>query len=166
MQETFVKPAVGAIIESIIDGEKYILVQERQKEGGGVDNGLMEIPSGKIREYENIFDALRREVNEETGLTVTKIVGEDEVVRSTVEGHEIISFEPYCITQNLSGVYSLMVSIFLCEAEGTLALSTNETQNIRWMKVEELKEILTKTPEKIFIMHINVLKKYLSEVIC
>ncbi len=61
MRETFAKPAVGAIIEKSEKGERYILIQERQKENGGIENGMLELPAGKIREFENIFDALRRE---------------------------------------------------------------------------------------------------------
>lgn len=64
--EIFAKPAVGAIIEKIEQGKRYILIQTRNKESGGIENGMTEIPAGKIREYENIFDALRREIWEES----------------------------------------------------------------------------------------------------
>lgn len=78
MKETFAIPAVGAIIVKNDDGEEYILVQNREKNNGDKMDGLLEIPAGKIREYENIFEALRREVREETGLQITKIYGEEE----------------------------------------------------------------------------------------
>ncbi len=39
---------------------------------------MIEIPAGEIREFENIYDCLRREIHEETGLEVTYIEGEDE----------------------------------------------------------------------------------------
>ena len=78
--EKFAIPCVAAIIEKIVNNEKYILIQTRQKEDGAETNGMLEIPAGKIREYENIFVALRREVKEETGLTITKILGEDRQV--------------------------------------------------------------------------------------
>lgn len=91
---------------------------------------MIEIPAGKIREYENIFEALRREVKEETGLIITKINGEELSTLSAINGNKVISFQPYCVTQNLSGAYSLILNTFLCEADGILAESTNETQNI------------------------------------
>lgn len=78
--EKFAIPCVAAIIEKIVNNEKYILIQTRQKEDGAETNGMLEIPAGKIREYENVFVALRREVKEETGLTITKILGEDRQV--------------------------------------------------------------------------------------
>lgn len=110
MAEIFAKPCVGAIIEKVIDDKKYILVQTRQKRDGGETNGLLEIPAGKIREYEDIFSALRREVWEETGLTVTRIQGEESAVSTEAAGIKTVSVTPYCTTQNLSGpipLYSL-----------------------------------------------------------
>ena len=158
--EKFAKPAVGAIIEKKIDGKKFILVQERRKENGGKENGMLEIPAGKIREYENIFESLRREVKEETGLIITRIDGEESSTQSNVNGNQVISFQPYCVTQNLSGAYSLILNTFICEADGVLAESTDETQNIRWEKADLIRDILKANPESFFLMHVNALKKY------
>ena len=158
----FAIPCVAAIIEKIINNEKYILIQTRQKEDGAETNGMLEIPAEKIREYENVFVALRREVKEETGLTITKILGEDKQISNLIEGNEVISYTPYCITQNLSGAYSIILNTFLCEAEGELLNETNESQNINWIKIEELNKILKNNPEKIFLFHINALQKYLG----
>lgn len=161
INEIFAKPCVGAIIEKTVDDEKYILLQTRQKEDGEETNGMIEIPAGKIREYENIFSALRREVWEETGLKITKIQGESDIVSNQVGDITTISFEPYCVTQNLSGAYSIILNTFLCEAEGDLLDCTDETENIRWEKVSNLEQLIKEKPEKIFFMHLNALKKYL-----
>nr|WP_314654365.1 NUDIX domain-containing protein [uncultured Fusobacterium sp.] len=83
--EKFAIPCVAAIIEKIVNNEKYILIQTRQKEDGAETNGMLKIPAGKIREYENVFVALRREVKEETGLTITKILGEDRQYQKYLE---------------------------------------------------------------------------------
>ena len=160
--EKFAIPCVAAIIEKIVNNEKYILIQTRQKEDGAETNGMLELPAGKIREYENIFRALRREVKEETGLTITKILGEDRQISNLIGSNEVISYTPYCVTQNLSGAYSIILNTFLCEAEGELLTETNESQNIHWMKIEELKKIFKNNPEKIFLLHINALQKYLE----
>ena len=162
VNETFAKPCVGAIIEKVINGEKYILMQTRQKEDGNETNGMIEIPAGKIREYEDIFSTLRREVLEETGLKLTKIHGEDRSVYTRSGNVTTVSFEPFCITQNLSGAYSIILNTFLCEAEGELLERTNETENIRWVKVSEIGQLLRERPEQFFFMHINALKKYLD----
>ncbi len=161
MKETFAIPAVGAIIVKKVGDEEFILVQERAKNNADGMDGLLEIPAGKVREYENIFEALKREVWEETGLHVTTIRGEEDSTFLDVEGNKTIIFSPYCVTQNLSGAYSLILSTFICEAEGELFEKTNETENIRWMKKEELREIVDNSPESIFLMHVNALRKYL-----
>ncbi len=160
--EIFAKPCVGAIIERIIDGEKHILLQTRWKADGGDTNGKIELPAGKIREYENVFDALRREVYEETGLTVRVIEGESSAITNTLNGVTTISFQPFCITQNLSGAYSIILNTFICEADGDPCDCTEETQNICWKKLSDIRRIVQETPDQIFFMHLNALKKYLQ----
>lgn len=162
MIEVFAKPAVGAIIEKEFDGEKYILIQQRNKENDGVETRMTEIPAGKVREYENIFDALRREIWEETGLTITQIKGEENLIISENNGYETISFTPFCSTQNLSGGYSIMLQTFICQAEGSLLKETNETINIRWETIETVENILENNPKQFYPMHINALRKYFS----
>lgn len=162
IKEVFAKSCVGAIIEKVTDNGKYILVQTRQKKDGNETNGMIEIPAGKIREYEDVFSTLRREVWEETGLKITKIYGEDSLVCTQTGDVTTISFNPYCVTQNLSGAYSIILNTFLCEVEGNLIEATNETENVHWEKVSEIERLLRENPEKIFFMHINALKKYLN----
>lgn len=162
MGEIFAKPCAGAIIEKKINHETHILIQTRQKADGGQTNGMIELPAGKIREYEDVFSALRREVMEETGLTITKINGEDCAALTETNGVATLSFTPYCITQNLSGAYSIILNTFLCEAEGEVLLNTDETENIHWISVSDMKRLVEESPEKIFFMHINALRKYLG----
>lgn len=164
MKETFVKPAVSAIIVKEEDGIQYILIQERQKEDGNTENGLIEIPGGKIREYESIFDSLRREVWEETGLMITYINGEDNVVIKEINGFKTITFQPYYTTQNLYGAYSLIMHTFICKAEGELLSKTNETDNIRWITVQRCSEMLNRRPELFFPMDIAILEKYFRQL--
>lgn len=160
--EIFAKPAVGAIVEKVECGNCYIIIQERNKESGGIEDGMIELPAGKIREYENIFAALRCEIWEETGLNVTYINGEDDTLLDETSGYETISFHLFCVTQNLSGGYSIVLQTFLCQAEGGLLLETNETTNIRWEQIEVVKTMLAENPQRFYPMHINALKKYLS----
>lgn len=164
MTEVFAKPAVSAIIEKIEDGTRYILLQRRQKETSDGTNGLIEIVGGKIREYENIFDALRREVREETGLSITEIYGESERQEADINGTKVMSFQPFCTVQNRSGIYSLVMHTFICHAEGEPIHSTNETSDIHWESVEAVKEMLETEPQKIFPMDILPLKKYMEQL--
>ena len=58
--EQFSIPGAGAIIVKVRDGIEHILLQDRDKADAPNEAGLLEIPAGKIRAFENIFDTLRR----------------------------------------------------------------------------------------------------------
>lgn len=158
--ELFAKPGVGGIIQKTIDGMDYILVQDRFKEGAEAERGLIEIPAGKIREFENIFDCLRREIWEETGLTVTNIIGEEDAEIIESNGYQVINYQPFCSSQNIQGNYPIMVQTFLCTAQGEVLTETNESKNIRWLPVQELSKLLDKHVELFYPMHVVALKKY------
>ena len=160
MIEKFQIPAVAGIIERNELGVNKILVQERVKSDALQETGLIEIPSGKIQEFENIFNALRREVFEETGLRVTYIAGEDSLDTIRQNSYEVIGFEPFFIGQNLAGTYPIMVTTFLCQAEGKLLDKTDESENIRWLSVVELREMLINQQDRFYPMHISALMKY------
>ena len=160
--ELFSKPAVGGIIEKTIDGVNYILIQERFKENAPKEKGLIEISAGKIREFENIFDALRREIWEETGLTVVKIEGEKGCQIFESNGYKVLNYTPFACSQNIQGEYPIMVQIFICQAKGELLTQTNETKNIRWISLIKLEELLEKNESNFYPMHVVTLKKYIK----
>ena len=162
LPESFATPCVGAIVCGQKDGQDALLIQVRQKQGGGIENGLLEVAAGKVREYENVFDALRREVREETGLRLSRIQGEESLRIRTVNGYEVMSFTPFLTTQNLSGGYSILLQTFICEAEGNLLEETSETTDIRWITSQECRELLRQTPEAFYPLHINALSLFLG----
>ena len=162
MEEKFVIPSVGAIIEMHDNNEKYILMQKRKKYNEKIEYGLWEIPAGKIREYENIYVALRREVKEETNLDITEIVDEDRTVCIDSLGYTITNVCPYNIIQNMSGGYSIIVLTFLCKASGEIICNPKENEGVQWRKIEEVRKELTEFPEKFYPMHLLTLKKYLK----
>ena len=160
--ELFSKPGVAGILEKNIDGIDYILIQDRCKDNAKLEVGLLEIPAGKIREFENIFDCLRREVWEETGLQVTYIQGEDEVVVFEANGYKVLNYTPFSSSQNIQGIYPIMVQTFICNAYGDLLKKTNETKNIRWMSLIELKGLLESNRNLFYPKHVTTLEKYLN----
>ena len=164
MEERFMKPAAAGIIEKIENGKRMILLQDREKAGAELEAGLCEIPAGKIREFENIYDCLRREIWEETGLIVTEIEGEEDSSWFESHGYRVLQYTPFASTQNTSETYPIMVQTFICKAEGELAIKTNETANLRWVEISELKKHLEEEVEGLYPMHVMTLKKYLAQV--
>lgn len=160
--ESFAKPGVGGIIEKNINGIDYILVQDRCKDEVKSEFGLLEIPAGKIREFENVFDCLRREIWEETGLKVTYIKGENEAIVFESNGYKVLNYSPFSCSQNIQGTYPIIVQIFICNADGELLNKSNETKNIRWISLKELKDLLESNTSLIYPMHVVTLEKYIK----
>lgn len=160
--ETFTIPGVGGIIERCVNGVDQILLQKRCKEDQLSEYGLIEIPAGKIRAYENIFDCLRREIYEETGLEVQKILGEEESLIVEENGYKVLSYKPFACSQNIAGHYPIMVQVFLCSVNGTCVESSNESKHIEWREVESVKRALEKTQNLFYPMHIHTLKTYFA----
>ena len=160
--ESFAIPGAGAIIEKKINSKDYILVQDRWKDNAPMEKGLIEIPAGKIRAFENIFDCLRREVKEETGLDVIEIEGEAESQVCEINGYKVLNYNPFSSSQNINDHYPIMVQIFICKVSGKIIKMTNETRNIRWISLEELGIALKKCVNSFYPMHVDTLKKYLS----
>ena len=156
---------VSAIIERQHEGETEILVQTRWKpERDPEYSGTLEIPAGGMGKYENVYDALRREVLEETGLQVLKIKPDikTEIFSSRDDG--AFAFVPFCCQQQTKGGVSRVGFVFLCEVEDKAAQAqAEETKDIRWIKLEELGHILEQHPEQIFTFQLAVLSYYLSQ---
>lgn len=167
IEERFSIPGAGAIIIKTIDGERHILIQERYKKGAENENGLIEIPAGKIRANENIYACLRREIREETNYTIKKIYGEEksEVIHSN--GYSVLCYEPFSSSQNIADGYPIMVQVFVCEVEDDDAAhdASDESKNVRWIAINGLKEKLT-SPDELYPMHISALRKFCEKAEC
>ena len=160
--EEFSVPGVGGIIVKDIDGENNILLQTRIKPNDTSEDGLLEIPAGKIRAFESIFDALIREVKEETGLDVVEIFGENLSSVYENNSYRVINFMPFSCSQNIIGNYPIMVFVFVCRAEGELLAFSDEAKNYKWIPVSKVKEMLEGSPDTFYPMHVDTLKKYVN----
>ena len=160
--ERFTIPAAGGIIEKRSNGVDYILIQDRYKDDAPMEKGLFEIPAGKIREYENIFDCLRREIKEETGLDVVEIDGEAESTIYEFDGYKVLNYIPFSCSQNVDGYYPIMVQIFICRVSGKLLQKTTEAKNMRWISLNELSLLLEDNENYFYPMHVHTLKRYIK----
>ena len=93
--EKFAITGAGALIVKEEDGGKYVLLQERWKEKAPEENGMLEIPAGKVREFESMYDTLRREVFEETGLDIVERYGEDQTLLYIHGQYRVSNFTPF-----------------------------------------------------------------------
>ncbi len=157
-------PVVSAIIERMHDGQKEVLVQTRWKpENDPMYSGTLEIPAGWIDLYENVYDALKREVKEETGLMVTKITPDIKTKTHSPKEDGAFAFVPYCAQQQIKGGKPLIGFVFLCEvADEEPRAQKEETRDVRWIAIAELRRIFENTPEKIFTLQLGVIDYYLN----
>jgi len=127
-----------AIIERTENGKREIIVQWRDKKG----QECWEFPGGCINMHESLYDALKREVKEETGLDVISIRGEDEYIQ--VDSVECVKpFAVYQWTKELGGFAGNPIGFhFICSAAGELLTKGDETKNIKWISLDELRMIL------------------------
>jgi 8-oxo-dGTP pyrophosphatase MutT (NUDIX family) len=109
---------VSAIVEREHDGEIEVLIQTRWKpDRDPVYSGTLEIPAGGIRSYENIYEAARREVEEETGLRVTSFYPDIQTQTYAPRDDDCFAFVPFCCQQQLKGGIPRLGIVFVCRVE-------------------------------------------------
>ncbi len=158
-------PIVSAIIERTRNGKTEILVQTRWKPNRDpIYSGTLEIPAGWIREYENVYDALKREIYEETGLVLTGIKPDIRTSEyKTDKNDSAFAFVPFCCQQQLKGGRPWIGLVFICRVrDSEPKAQKEEVKDIRWMEKSQLEKIFKETPEKIFTIQLGVLEYYFS----
>jgi 8-oxo-dGTP diphosphatase len=155
---------ISAILEKIINGKIHIFVQTRWKpQVSPTYTGLLEIPAGAVEPYENIYDALYREVKEETGLIITRILDDYQSEISENRPHDKGHvFQPFMCQQSIetNGGLPWVGFVFRCRVTGEVSIQKEEARDPRWMTIPELEEIINSHPESIFPLQYPVLKHY------
>ena len=148
-----------ALIERTVDGRATLLLQRRDEPG--VPSRL-ETPGGCVEPYESILEALRREIREETGLELVRIL--DDPARLVVEGDDGATecLRPYFVYQSLRGPVDSLGFYFRCQVEGTLLERGHESKDLHWMDFRELRRLLGEAPELFSWVDRAALTKYLS----
>jgi 8-oxo-dGTP pyrophosphatase MutT (NUDIX family) len=154
---------VSVIVEREHNGEVEVLVQTRWKpERDPVYSGTLEIPAGGIGSYENVYEAARREVQEETGLRVTSFYPDIQTRTYAPRGDDCFAFVPFCCQQQLKGGIPRIGIVFVCRVEDAEPQpGTREVWEVFWLQVSELREIVERQPERIFTLQLPVLDYYL-----
>lgn len=135
-----------ALIEHNENGQVRLLIQVRNKPYEG--STRLELPGGRVEEFEPLVEALRREVREETGLELTEIAGlETRIVTGGADSH-VECLRPFAVYQTLLGPVDSLGVYFRCQAQGELLATGDETTKIRWMSIPELAVLLAEDPEQ------------------
>lgn len=161
-------PFVAGIIERTLNGKRQLLIQTRNHTGtNSIYNGTLEFAAGTLDKlYENVYDALAREIKEETGLTLKAIINDSRtVVFSPQKIDAAFGFRPFCCTQQLKDGRPWVGMIFRCEVEpGEPVSQDGENNDVHWIDVEEFKTLFEQYPERIFTLEYPAWDYYFSEV--
>ena len=135
-----------ALIERTGTNGAELLIQIRNKPYEG--SPRFELPGGRMEEFESFVEALRREVQEETGLELSFIEGEDTRIETSGAGTNVECLKPFAVYQTLQGPVDSMGVYFRCQAQGHLFESGDETECPRWMPVGEIERLIQTDPEQ------------------
>jgi 8-oxo-dGTP pyrophosphatase MutT (NUDIX family) len=160
----FPVPNVSAIIERRRGQLTEVLIQVRWKpERDLVYSGTFEIPAGGIGRHESVYDALKREVFEETGLRVTSFRPDVKTDMHSEVDDAVFAFVPFCCQQQLRG-RARVGFVFVCTVAADEPVpGRGEVGEITWFDTASLKKLLRESPERIFIFQRPVLEFYLSQ---
>ncbi len=129
-----------------------------------VYSGAFEIPAGTIELGESVYEALKREVFEETGLRVTGFRPEVRTKTHSQKGDEVFAFVPFCCQQQITGP-ARVGFVFVCSVEDVAPVpALDEVRDITWMTTSAVRKLIEESPERIFTFQIPVLEFYLGQL--
>ena len=128
----------GLVVRETEKG-KQLIIQLRKRAG---EPEVYELPGGRINEYEKMVDGLRREIMEETGLTVKKIYGEQESVLITGSSFSMECSKPYAAYQTIEGPVDSFGVYFLCAADGEPQKAGDDSADVHWAGLDEVQRLI------------------------
>ena len=135
-----------AFVERRMHDTTEIIIQKRTKR----NEQALELPGGRLELYEPVLDGLKREVYEETGLTVIEVEGSEKRMDTcgVNPDFEVECVEPYCVYQTIKGPIESVGMYFICKAEGDLLEVGDDTTFIRWETIDDIHQMLLEDPRQ------------------
>lgn len=136
---------VRAIIHRDRGGVAEVYLQYREKPG---ESRVLELPGGRVEEFESITAALRREVHEETGMVLSAIEPTPNGVVAETSATEVECLPVYAAYQTMRGPIDSIGFYFLCTAEGNAA-GSDESGRGAWFTLDDIERLLDEAAEKV-----------------
>ena len=95
-------------------------------------------------------------------MDVVEIQGENQSTIYEADSYKVLNFTPFSCSQSIIWDYPIMVFVFICKVEGKLLPFSDESKNLKWVPIAELKEIIEYSPQKLYPMHVDTLRKYVD----
>ena len=151
-----------AIIERETAAGVEIVLQVRNKphEGGK----WLELPGGRVEEFESLVEALKREVHEETGLVLTYVEGQDTRVETLAGNTNVECLRPFAAYQTTKGPVDSMGIYFRCRGEGELRDVGDDAERPQWVPVRRIAERMAQEPDTFSWVDCAGLLFYLKQV--
>lgn len=158
--DSYMVATAAAIIERQGIHETEVYFQTRNKPSM-TSYGTLELPGGRIQKGEDVFSALKREVKEETGLSLSNIKPSIVTNLQGLDGRVGYAFTPFCC--NSYNGSPAIGFIFLCEADGEPNALSSEAENPQWIPLSEIRKLIEEEPHRFFYYYLGALQYYLEQ---
>jgi len=136
---------------------REILLQRRSKENDDTPyTGYLELPQGKVEAGESILAAAQREMAEETGLRITRIIyGAEEQMAAGEHSDLHISWPLVCVADRIQNHFAVAVVAFVAGDPDASA----EADSHAWYADEEVRQFMDR--RVVFPLNRPMLAEYL-----
>lgn len=141
--ENVMVPVIRAVVHR--PGDPTTILLQRRDDPSEPVRGRIEIPGGRWRAGERPDEALRREVEEETGLVVHRIDGVQD--HDVDRRRSIAAVTPLVVVAGTEGAFPAIHVVLIAEADGTPRPQAGETSDVRWWTLGDVRGLLAAEPE-------------------
>jgi 8-oxo-dGTP diphosphatase len=134
-------PRMRVIVSALVrDQDRYLFL--RQNKPGGAYPGTLHIPGGGLEAGESPDEAVRREIQEETGLTVRNLVRFD-------FDHDITDYK--------GGKIQFVFLRYTCERDGGEAQAGSDAAELLWLTKDQISNFAHNEPSVRLLTKMGIL---------